>query len=130
MPGRTRLAALLTIALTLGLSACAGSSPNLNADPFEAATEGPRTISIHVTNLNFQEARLWAVSSAGRQRIGVVGGKADAVYRISWDFSQPLQVEIDLLAGPSCTTESLIVDPGDELQLQIEMDLARMSYCG
>ena len=130
MPRRTRLAPLLTLAIALGVTACAGSSPNLNADPFEAASEGPQTISIHVTNLNFQEARLWAVSSAGRQRIGVVGGKADAVYRIPWDFSKPLQVEIDLLAGPSCTTEALIVDPGDELQLQIEMDLARMSYCG
>lgn len=130
MPVRTRVATLLALMLAVGMSACAGSGPNLNADPFEAASEGPRTISIHVTNLNFQEARLWAVSTSGRQRIGVVGGKADAVYRIPWDFSQPLQVHIDLLAGPSCTTESLIVDPGDELQLQIEVDLARMTYCG
>ena len=131
MPIRSRLAPALTMALVLGLGACAGGAgPNLTADPFQASTEGPQTISIHVTNLNFQEARLWAVSSSGRQRIGVVGGKADAVYRIPWDFSQPLQVEIDLLAGPSCTTDALQVDPGDELQLQIEVDLSRMSRCG
>lgn len=125
---RPRVASL-GLALSLGLAACAGGRGNLTADPFEASTDGPQTISINVTNLNFQEARLWAVSSSGRQRIGVVGGKADAVYRISWDFSQPLQVEIDLLAGPSCTTEPLVVDPGDELQLQIEMDLSRMARC-
>jgi hypothetical protein len=129
MPGWTRVAAVATLGLSLGLGACAGSGPNVSADPFSAATEGPQTISIHVTNLNFQDARLWAVSTAGRQRIGVVGGKANAVYRISWEFSRPLRFEIDLLAGPSCTTDALMVDPGDELQLQIEMDLARMRYC-
>lgn len=129
MPIRSRLTVGLAVLLVLGLSACGGGRSQLNADPFGAASEGPQTVGIHVTNLNFQEARLWAVSTSGRQRIGTVGGKADAVYRIPWNFSQPLQIEIDLLAGPSCTTEPLQVDPGDELQLQIEVDLSRQTRC-
>jgi hypothetical protein len=101
----------------------------MSGDPFSASSDGPQTITIRVRNLNFSEARLWAISRSGRERLGVIGGKADGVYRIGWNFSQPLQVEIDLLAGPRCTTEPLEVDPGDEIDLQIELDLSRMMGC-
>jgi hypothetical protein len=121
--------AALALLLLGGLTACAGGRTATIADPFENASEGPRVINLHVTNLNFNEARLWAISMEGRQRIGVIGGKADAVYRLPWNFSQPLRIEIDLLAGPRCTTEAIPVDPGDELRLQIEMDLARQARC-
>lgn len=119
----------LALLVVGGLAACGGGRAAANADPFENAAEGPRVINIHVTNLNFNEARLWAISMEGRQRIGVIGGKADAVYRLPWNFSQPLRIEIDLLAGPRCTTEPINVDPGDDLRLQIEMDLARQARC-
>lgn len=112
-----------------GLAACGGGGAAVGSDPFGSATDGPQVVNLHVTNLNFNEARLWAISMEGRQRIGVIGGKADAVYRLPWNFSQPLRIEIDLLAGSRCTTEPLNVDPGDELRLQIEMDLSRQAGC-
>jgi len=116
--------------LALSLSACAGGAGGpAPGDPFSAASDGPRTVSIHVRNLNFSQATLWAVSRGGRQRLGVVGGKEDAVYRIPWTFPQPMEIEINLLAGPRCTTEALEVDPGDVLELQIEMDLSRQQGC-
>lgn len=119
----------LALLVVGGLAACGGSRTAANSDPFGSATDGPQVVNLHVTNLNFNEARLWAISMEGRQRIGVIGGKADAVYRLPWSFSQPLRIEIDLLAGSRCTTEPLNVDPGDELRLQIEMDLSRQSRC-
>lgn len=124
---RSRLTAL---ALALAASGCAGGqTPQGGGGPFAAAADGPRTVTIHVTNLNFNEARLWAVSRGGRERLGVVGGKGDAVYRISWPVSEPMQIEIDLLAGPSCVTEPLEVDPGDDLELQIAVDLSQQPNC-
>ncbi|MEX2466266.1 MAG: hypothetical protein WD995_05115 [Gemmatimonadota bacterium] len=127
MPIRT---SLTVCALALVVTGCAGGQ--LQSDgggPFAASADGPQTISIHVRNLNFSEATLWAVSNSGRQRLGVIGGKGDNVYRITWDFSQALQVEIDLLAGPRCTTEPLQVDPGDTLDLQIEVNMQRQFSC-
>lgn len=120
------IAAFFAVALTGCGAGAAGPTPG---DPFSAASDGPRTVTIHVRNLNFSQATLWAVSRGGRQRLGVVGGKEDAVYRIPWTFPQPMEIEINLLAGPRCTTEALEVDPGDILEVQIEIDLSRQPGC-
>ena len=111
------------------LLACCAPPSQLGANPFADAQYGPQKISIHVRNLNFSDATLWAVSPAGRRRLGVVAGKQDAVFSMPWSFPQRLQVEVDLLAGPRCMTESLDVDPGDLLDLQIEGDFARTAGC-
>lgn len=123
---------LTALAVALLATGCGGGSmaTSSGGGPFAAASDGPRTISIHVQNLNFNDATLWAVSNSGRQRLGVVGGKGDAVYRIPWTFPQRLQIEIDLLAGSRCTTEPLQVDPGDSLELQIQLDLSMQRHCG
>lgn len=124
---RTRLTSL---ALALFISGCGAGqmSPN-GGGPFAEAADGPQTISIHVQNLNFNEATLWALSPAGRQRLGVVSGKGDAVYRIAWNIPQPLQIEIDVLSGSRCTTEPVQADPGDSLDLRIQVDLATQQRC-
>ena len=124
---RTRLTLL---AFPLLLAGCAGGRmPSNGGGPFAAADDGPQTISIHVQNLNFNDAALWAISRSGRERLGIVGGKSDAVYRIAWNMPQPLQIEIDLLAGERCTTEPISTDPGDSLDLQIQMDLSMQRGC-
>jgi len=124
---RTRLTSL---ALALMVSGCgAGQMSSNGGGPFAAAADGPQTISIHVQNLNFSDATLWAVSQSGRQRLGIVGGKGDAVYRIAWTVPQALQIEIDVLAGSRCTTEPVQTDPGDSLDLRIQMDLATQQRC-
>lgn len=127
---RTRIVqAGLLSALVVAAGACAQGGRPIQGDPFSASGDGPQTITIHVRNLNFSDATLWAVSRSGRQRLGVVTGKGDAVFRTSWTFPQPLQIEIDLLAGERCITEPLDVDPGDDLDLQIEMELYRQPGC-
>jgi hypothetical protein len=128
MPIRTRVTSL---AFALLVAGCGGGQmiSGGGGGPFAAAEDGPQTISIHVQNLNFNDATLWAISPGGRQRLGIVGGKNDAVYRISWNTPQTLQLEIDVLAGSRCTTEPLQVDPGDSLDLQIQIDLAMQQRC-
>ena len=124
---RARRAALLPAALalvTLAATACAGTT---QSDPF--TDPGDRSIRIDVTNLNFNDATLHAIRGAERHRLGIVSGKGSASYTLGWPLSMPLRIEIDLLAGDACTTRALQVDPGDVIDLQIEMDLRRDPDC-
>lgn len=115
---RTRLATA-AIAAILASGCATGRSID---SPFASTqdSEASNKIRIEVRNNNWNEVRLFAVSGGSRRRLGTVGGNQDAVYNIDWNFSLPLVMEIDLVAGPSCTTRSMRVDPGDTVQLQIE----------
>ena len=120
----TSLAALVVIA------ACGTPGRVVErAQPFtrDAVAEG--TIRVHVQNDNFMDARLYAVGLSSRQHLGIVVGKQQAVLEIPWDFSMPLRIEIDLLAGPKCTTRTIDADPGDILDLRIESVLSRSAAC-
>ncbi len=86
-------------------------------------------IRIEIRNLNFSDATLWAIGGGTRRRLGVVPGKGDVSFTVPWRFSQSLAIEIDLLAGVRCTTQEMIADPGDIIEVQIDVDLRRSEYC-
>ena len=86
-------------------------------------------IEIRIINNNFSDARMYAVHPRGREYIGMLTGKTEANYTLDWDISQTLSIEISLLAGGTCTTEELIVDPGEALFLSIDSTLATMRNC-
>jgi hypothetical protein len=48
---------------------------------------------------------------------------------IPWTFGEPLRIEINLLAGPKCTTRTIDADPGDELELRIQSVFTSSSIC-
>lgn len=114
MSSHTTLA-LLSI-LTLGACASSAAAPP-GADPFADPDEG--TIRILVQNLNFSDARLYVVRRGSRSQLGIVGGKTDAQFTLDWAFADPLQIEIHMLAGPTCTTREIPADPGDVVELQV-----------
>lgn len=109
------LGTLLLLALTGCASAAASGAP-ASSNESRAREE---TIRIEVQNLNFTEARLYTVRAGQRARLGIVGGKGTEEFETRWILSEPLRIEINLLAGPSCTTEEIHVDPGDVLELVI-----------
>ncbi len=109
------------------LTACASSRPP-NTDLFDGSGE-TQTIRIIVQNLNFADARLYALRRGTRTSLGTVGGKQDHEFTLEWNVSEPLQIEINLMAGPKCTTEPLLADPGDLLELQIALDFSRTGVC-
>jgi hypothetical protein len=117
----------LSLFLVLVLAGCshAGSSSRtaFSSDP------GAASIRVHVTNRNFMDATIWAVSTGTRQKLGIVTGKREAVFTLPWDFSTDLWLEIDMLAGGRCTTESLPVDPGDDLEVIIDVDMNGSPLC-
>lgn len=80
-------------------------------------------LTLHVENQNFYDATLYALSRGGdRQRIGVVGGNNQATFTFRW-LRDELRVVISLLAGGATATETILVSPGDSLNLIIQPDL-------
>jgi len=129
MSRSTRMAAALGVLPALWVfSACGGVSSSLD-DPYAAARDR-NEFRLFVQNDNFYDARIYALASGTtRRQIGTVGGKTDAVFTVPWAFSNDLRVEINLLAGPTCTTDVIQVDPGDELRLQILSAMTDSSFC-
>ncbi|MGD8322151.1 MAG: hypothetical protein PVJ02_17000 [Gemmatimonadota bacterium] len=127
--GHLRGAAMAgAVAVLTVLGGCATSgSGSRTGNPFGDRSER-NEVQIKIRNFNFSDATVWVLTrGAQRKRLGVVTGKSDADFTVPWDFSQPMTMEFDLVAGPRCTTRPLEVDPGDVLELQIAVDFAQMS---
>jgi hypothetical protein len=126
------IAPALRVALAgalLATAGCAsGGGPRRSGSPFSDDPRERKEVSIHIENHNFSDATVWTLVRDGRrQRLGMVTGKSVADFTVPWTFSEPLRIQFDLVAGPRCTTENLVVDPGDTLEMQIAVDLAMMS---
>lgn len=80
-------------------------------------------LTLRVENQNFYDATIYALSRGGeRQRLGVVGGNNQGTFTFRW-LHQELRVLIQLLAGGATATETILVSPGDSLNLVIQPDL-------
>ncbi len=119
--------AVIVLAI-LVLAGCAASARS-GSEPFSGAGDRPNSVQLVIQNRNFADARLYAIQRGRRTNLGTVGGAQDATFTLPWGFSDPLRIEINLLAGPTCTTPELIVDPGDILELQIAPVFDQSSFC-
>ncbi len=115
---------LLACLLSGAIAGCGGGSNIRN--PFEASED---LVHIQVLNRNFADATLHAVVTGARRRLGRVTGHGNATFRLDWPYSRSLRIEIDLLAGRTCVTRELNVDPGDVIELQIEPNLRGDADC-
>jgi hypothetical protein len=113
------------LVLLVGTGCATGGAAN----PFGDGEGGDRSIRIEVRNFNFADATLYALRGSERIRMGVVTGKTDDTFEIPWTVTLPLRIEINLLAGERCVTRPMNVDPGEVIQLQIEIDLSRSPDC-
>ena len=120
----SRAVLFLAATLVVSTAGCRAVAPGL----FGERRARPM-IRIDVTNLNFQDATLHAHRGGERHRLGTVSGKGTATYTLEWRVPLPLQIEVDLLAGGRCITRPITLDPGDQIQLQIEVDLRRTIDC-
>ena len=115
--------ALRILALCALVAGCAHGAA---ADPFEGAR---RPIRIDVRNLNFSDASVWAVYRAERIRLGTVTGKSESSFQLPWKGTQPMHMEIDLVAGERCVTDELTVGEGDIFYLEIAVKISEMDNC-
>mgnify|MGYP001825468082 CR=1 FL=1 len=99
------------------VAGCAGKRSEVEAfpDPYSE-----KEVKIFVTNLAFMDATLYGITNGARRRLGRVTGKKDHVFTLPMQLSSEFYLEIDILAGPKCFTERMMVDPGDHLDLVIQ----------
>jgi len=108
------IGSMMVVAILLaGCAAIQGDS-----NPFSGA-RSEREVKVFITNLAFMDATVYGVTTGGRHRLGMVTGKKEATFTMPLRFPSLMHLEIDLLAGPRCETEKLVVDPGDHLELII-----------
>lgn len=118
---------LFACALLVAAFGCGGGRALPGADPFSGAGTAADA-RVRVRNSNFYDATLIALSDNGRRRLGTVGGNSTAVFTMPWEFSGSLRIQIDLLAGPTCTTDVITVNPGDTVDLEI-LPTGNSSFC-
>jgi hypothetical protein len=128
VPGPLARRALVAV-LALSLVGCGTRGPRPSANPFDGSGVGVPQVRLRVRNANFYDATITALGDATQRRLGVVGGNQTSVFTMPWEFTGGLRVRIDLLAGPSCTTETIQVNPGDDIDFQIPPDLGTSGYC-
>jgi hypothetical protein len=122
---RRSLAALLVLTLV----GCGTRGPRASGNPFDGSGAGVPQMRLRVRNANFYDATITAIGDTTQRRLGVVGGNTSATFTMPWEFSSGLRVQVDLLAGPSCTTDVIQVNPGDEIEFQIPPDLGTSGFC-
>ncbi|MGD8728512.1 MAG: hypothetical protein PVF90_02320 [Gemmatimonadota bacterium] len=115
---------------SLLLAACGSMGANTSVDdPFQGDA-GRNEIRIHIRNNNFYDARIIALlEGTTRRQLGTVGGKTEAVFTLPLVYSRGLRLEIDLLAGPTCVTDEITADPGDDIQLDILPAPPSQDFC-
>ena len=127
---RTFPTSVVLASAVMAFAACGGPGRTVGVeDPFTRDPVGENSVRLHVQNLRFNDARLYAVTPGRRHLIGSVTGKRDAAFSIPFEIDQPLYIEIDVLAGPRCRTPTLTVDPGETLDLHIQEDMERFWAC-
>lgn len=116
---------------TVAFAGCSGFTPDPQAPSAQPFTDvGPPTsITLLVQNRNFSDARLFVLRRGATLPLGVVGGKEESEFEVAWDMSDPIRIRIEILAGPSCTTEEILADPGDVLELQIDQNFLHSRQC-
>ncbi|HSM05944.1 MAG TPA: hypothetical protein VK858_15100 [Longimicrobiales bacterium] len=115
---------LILAVVVLLVSACSSART-----PYANGEDQARTIELEVVNLNFNQATLYTIRFSERRRLGIVQGKGTETFRIPWEHSAPLRVEMHILSGDSCTTYEMNVDPGDALYLEVAANLSADPDC-
>lgn len=113
---------LTVVCIALGATACY-SANGRRRNPFGAPGSSDGSVRVRVENLNFSDATIHALRGGERVRLGQVTGKSESNFRIRWNFSLPMQLEVDLVGGSGCQIRPITVDPGDKVFLHIPIQI-------
>ena len=116
-----RIAALRVAVLAVVLAGASLGCAARTESPFGSGAA--ERLDIEVLNRSFLDATLYAVWPGKRIRIGSVSGTRSASFRLPWDGTELLQIEIDQLAGSSCITEPIMAVGGEVIFIEIPAQL-------
>lgn len=103
------------LALLLGVAACATTSRN----PFAPANTAETQVLVFVENRGFADVRIQALSSRGARSLGTVGGNTQERLALEWRQLDQLSFRLEVLAGRTYTTQSVMASPGDHVEVII-----------
>ncbi len=115
----TQVATLLFVAWASG---CGGSFINPFAHRSGAAV---KQLQLWVDNQNFNDLRIYAMTTRGPQALGQVGGRSTGKFTMEWRQLDELRFRFEFLAGRSYTSNTVNASPGDRLDLIIPTDPER-----
>lgn len=121
-PLRAVLAALLVVA---PLGCVRGGSAS---NPFAGRSSRDGSIDVRIENQNFGDATIHALRGGERIRLGQVTGKSQKDFKVRWNFSVPIEFEVDIVGGRGCGVRPMTVDPGDKIWLRIPTQIG-MTPC-
>jgi hypothetical protein len=114
---RRRAGGPALLALALVAAGCASSGRQLSYGGEDAPE--PQEARLTAENQNFSDATIYAVWDAGnRQRLGMVTGLTSQTFELPIRGSE-LRLMVDFIAGGNFTSDRIMVNPGDHVQVTI-----------
>ncbi len=113
---RRRAAGSAVLALAVAVAGCASNS---GRDVFDNTSPEAQEAQLTAQNQNFSDATLYAVWDAGnRQRLGMVTGLTSQTFELDIKGSE-LRLQVDFIGGGNFTSDRIMVNPGDHVQVTI-----------
>lgn len=130
-PPRTSHRLVAMAILALAPVGCIKSTTRTNPFAPRGSRGNDGEIQVRVENLNFGDATIHALRGGERIRLGQVTGKSESNFRVRWNFSVPIEFQIDLVGGEACGVRPMTVDPGDRVWVRIPTQIgASPCYAG
>jgi len=115
---------LVAVALSAALgSGCLSSGTGWGPDPF--AGEDQSQVFVQVENLSDADMTVSALASRQRHSLGVVRSRSSARFAIPWRAPDLLRFQIEPMGGPPHTTDALSMEPGERVQLFLQLPASR-----
>ncbi|MBT7126023.1 MAG: hypothetical protein HN899_12750 [Gemmatimonadales bacterium] len=106
-------------AVLIVLAVLSGCGSRSSEDPFNGQRSAPSQIRINVDNQNFNDVRLFSLTTRGRMLLGQVGGNAQRTFQVDWRGLDEIRVRMEFLAGADYETNRVDVSPGEQIYLMI-----------
>lgn len=124
-----RLSRTLVTAFVLGV-AVAGCATARTGNPFEGSGGGEarseRTYRLQAMNPSFMDVTIFAVSAysrGDRVRVGRLGSTQERTFEFrAPSGSREIRFELEYFTGPTCLTGSIVLVPGDLVQLTLPVE--------
>ena len=126
-PLRRHFPALL-LTLLAGLSVVWGCGGARASSGF-AQGGNPSSVELEVVNRNFADVQVWAHRAGQRLRVGFVAANQSKTFTIPWRTRDGMRVELDLSNGVWCLVDEVLVDPGEELLVEVDPNIERDPDC-
>jgi hypothetical protein len=105
-------------AVLIVLAVLSGCGSRSSEDPFNGQRSAPSQIRINVDNQNFNDVRLFSLTTRGRMLLGQVGGNAQRTFQVDWRGLDEIRVRMEFLAGADYETNRVDVSPGEQIYLR------------